>query len=1240
MFCTHCGARLAANAAACSACGEATALNVVTQLGTDASGRGTNADVTRLGTSADATHLGSSADATRLGTSPSSQFNSRGSAVAMQTPPGVPVLPGSPLAPGANFGNRYHIIRLLGMGGMGAVYQAWDDELGVAVALKVIRPEITADPASARDLERRFKRELLLARQVTHKNVVRIHDLGEIDGIKYITMPYIQGSDLGSMINKEGKLSVTRAVAIAKQVVGGLVAAHEAGVVHRDLKPANIMIDGDDQAVIMDFGIARSVSGGGATVAGAVVGTLEYMAPEQAMARSVDQRADVYAFGLILYDMVLGPRQSTRAESAVAELMARVQNPIPPARGVDPSIPEPLERLIDKCTQPDPAARYQTSAELARDLDLLDGGGRPVSGTSGFSAPPITRPTTQPIELPKARGVPLPWAAGALAVLVLAGGAYAFRDRIFTRSASPPPAAATTESVSLAILPFRNASGDAALDWVGSSIPETLRTEIGQSSSLRTVPPDRLHQILRDLRVTPDSTLDPATMGRLAEWSNADVVLWGQYLRFGSEIRIDATLQDVKGQRQIPLKAQAANEAGLLSALGDLAKGVRENLALSGAVVAELSAKAFRPSTNSVSALKYYNEGLQFAREGKNAEARKKFEASVQEDANFALAFSALANTYATSGQNAEAERFSRQAVDLSPNLPPQEKYLIQGKHAQILTDYPKAIEAYENLGKIAPDTDEVLLNLGELYAKTGANERARDSYNKLLARDPKNVAALVGAGKAEAELGNPPAGLELLNRALNLAIQVDTSPEQLAMIRRTLGDTYTLMKKPDEALLQFQQSLAIEQRLNRKAGIADTLFGMAGAHTDIGKPDAAFKEYEESLKIRREIGDKRGIADSLLNLGYMYNYVRVDYSKALTHYTQALQMYRELGHRTNEALVLNNIGTIQMSNGNFQDARTYFESALTIHERLKIPGPMADTQHNLGVVSASAGDFSGAVRYYLSALEYRRKAGDGNGEAVELYSIGVQYEYQAQFRKAIESHEEALKKLRTVGESDFWPVAVQAQYGSALGQAGRLQQAQSALAEALSLAEKTKNAPLIAQILDFQGDSFAFQNDLKQARERYERALQVATRVNDRRFTLVSRAGLAKVAVAEGNSQKLAQTLRQLSSDIDAIGLKYLAVECSVYLGELLLKTGEHQKAREELENVIRTSERFGLRTLLVRGHFLLSRVLLGSGDDTGGRRHAEQARRLLQDILQENKINEIGQRADLAPVLKESSR
>ena len=147
-----------------------------------------------------------------------------------------------PLMPGQNFGDRYHIVRLLGLGGMGAVYQAWDTELGVVVAVKVIRPEAGADPVAAQALERRFKQELLLARQVTHRNVVRIHDLGEMHGIKYITMPYIQGEDLSTLLKREGKLSVQRTLKIARSMISGLAAAHAAGVVHRDLKPANIMV--------------------------------------------------------------------------------------------------------------------------------------------------------------------------------------------------------------------------------------------------------------------------------------------------------------------------------------------------------------------------------------------------------------------------------------------------------------------------------------------------------------------------------------------------------------------------------------------------------------------------------------------------------------------------------------------------------------------------------------------------------------------------------------------------------------------------------------------------------------------------------------------------------------------------------------------------------------------------------------------------------------------------------------
>ncbi len=190
-------------------------------------------------------------------------FQRRTSAPRRLEPPTVPApesadgRPTGPLHSGQQFG-RYTIIRLLGIGGMGAVYQAWDEELEVAVALKVIRPEVMADPLEAQDIERRFKRELLLARQVTHRNVVRIFDLGELEGIKYITMSYEQGQDLATILRK-GPMSVVEVLRILRGLVSGLAAAHDAGVVHRDLKPANILLQArTGEPLVMDFGIARA----------------------------------------------------------------------------------------------------------------------------------------------------------------------------------------------------------------------------------------------------------------------------------------------------------------------------------------------------------------------------------------------------------------------------------------------------------------------------------------------------------------------------------------------------------------------------------------------------------------------------------------------------------------------------------------------------------------------------------------------------------------------------------------------------------------------------------------------------------------------------------------------------------------------------------------------------------------------------------------------------------------------
>ena len=287
---------------------------------------------------------------------------------------------------GQQFSTRYTVIKLLGAGGMGEVYHAWDETLGGPVALKIIRPGLALSQADLESLEERFKRELRLARQVTHPHVIRIHDLGEVSGLKYLTMEFVQGADLGLVLKRQGKMAVGRALAIAHQIAEGLGAVHKAGIVHRDLKPANVILDAEDHARLTDFGIARAVDAKTLyTMPGSVVGTLDYMAPEQARGDAADQRSDIYALGLILYDLLAGGRPRVKSDDALAALIDRLEHGPPPLSAIDPAIPPDTVKVIERCLDVDPARRYQNMPELLADLDRLGPDGR-------LRVQPLTRP--------------------------------------------------------------------------------------------------------------------------------------------------------------------------------------------------------------------------------------------------------------------------------------------------------------------------------------------------------------------------------------------------------------------------------------------------------------------------------------------------------------------------------------------------------------------------------------------------------------------------------------------------------------------------------------------------------------------------------------------------------------------------------------------------------------------------------------------------------------------------------
>src|SRR5688572_15207193 len=471
-----------------------------------------------------------------------------------------------PLEVGQSFGPRYHIIRLLGAGGMGAVYQAWDAELGVAVAIKVIRPEVMEDPATAEEVGRRFKRELLLARQVTHKNVVRIHDIGDIDGIKYITMSFVEGTDLASILKKDGKRPIPELLGIARSVVAGLVAAHSAGVVHRDLKPANIMISKAGEALIMDFGIAHSTGDAGtaptpgvgivpehltraashhaATTLGSIVGTVEYMAPEQARGQPIDQRVDVYAFGLILYDALLGQRRASSGAAAVEELQRRMTAPPPPLQALSSDIPAPLSALVARCVEAEAEKRFQTSAEVAAELDRLDDKGELI---------PVKRTI----------GLPLMAAVVAVLTLVFGGSWWYFRE----------PPVVTHDPVTVLIADFTNTTGDSALDH---TLEPMIRLSLEEAGFITAI--DRTQMRAR-LSVPAPENLDERTATDTAAKQGVEVVLAGSISRNGNQFELVLkAVETVTGKVLTTASERARTRGQVLAAATSLAGDVREAL--------------------------------------------------------------------------------------------------------------------------------------------------------------------------------------------------------------------------------------------------------------------------------------------------------------------------------------------------------------------------------------------------------------------------------------------------------------------------------------------------------------------------------------------------------------------------------------------------------------------------------------------------------------------------------------
>jgi len=873
-----------------------------------------------------------------------------------------------PLTPGQTFGPRYHIIKLVGLGGMGAVYQAWDAELGVVVALKVIRPEAAADPEAARDLERRFKRELLLARQVTHKNVVRIHDLGEIGGIKYITMPFVDGSDLSSILAAEGALPAPRVIRIARTALSGLVAAHQAGVVHRDLKPANIMIGADDEALIMDFGIARSTGGGkevlsrpagagfgtitvhpGATVAGEIVGTMQYMAPEQARGETADQRADVYAFGLILYDMLLGPRRHASAASAVAELRGRIEQAPPPPRTVEESVPEALDRIIVRCLAPKPEERYADAQALAADLALLDDEGRP---------------------LPSSRRTVHLTVVGALVLVLSMFGVNWWMVKSRRPATAPAP-------VSILIADFDDKTNNPVFK---GALEHALTTGMEGASFVSAYSRPGALELAGTIKA--GSRLD-AEMARLVSAREGiKVVLAGSVERSGDaySVKVDA-IDPGAGRIVATASADASSADRILGAVETVATRLRRALGDKRAETTTGGGGAETVTASSLQALQAYARAQDLQASRDDQAAISAYQEAIRLDPKFGRAYAGMGVVYWNLRDEVQAKAAYDKAMQLVGRMTDREKFRTLGSYYMFIArNYEKAIENYETLVKLFPADDAGHGNLSIAYLFTGNLRGAIEQVRKVLELNPRSTSDRYNyaiyslyAGDYETSVREgtrlakeaptfPPGGL--LPVALATLLRGDrdgslaayaqleaASPSGQSLGRFGRADVQMYKGQYAEALRTLEEAIEADGKAGGNGKLARNYIAAAEAHlalgqqgraADVARKAARLTSDNESVLVpaalvliaagRPEEAGKIAVTLENMLQTHMTAYARLISAEAAVHrerYAEAIELFRDSIKRRDTWLARFLLGRLYARTEHFPEALAELDAAL-----------------------------------------------------------------------------------------------------------------------------------------------------------------------------------------------------------------------------------------------------------------------------------------------------------------------
>ncbi len=1076
-----------------------------------------------------------------------------------QATPAAPPPPGDRTLTGI-FASRYEIQAVIGEGGMGRVYKVRDRELDKVIALKTIRG------ASDAESIQRFKHELVLARKITHKNVVRIYDLGEAEGLKYFTMEYIEGESLKDFIRKRQKVPPAEAVEISRQVLGGLKEAHEQGVVHRDLKPQNIMVDRSHVAHLMDFGIARSAETAGMTATGAVVGTPDYMSPEQVKGEKAGPPSDIFSFGVILYEMITGD-VPYHGEDAMSKILMRLtQKPRAP-RELNKDVPKYLEQLVLKCMEVDPAFRYREVGAILEDLERHH----------------VDRGITLRMKRSVARQRGPLVAAAAVAVVAL--GAWWWGTR--------PPAVAPEGPVhTLAIVPFTNATGAAEFDWMRGGLPEMLVTDLSQSKYVRPVPGQRVLKVLDQAGVSAQTRFDEAALESVSKLAPADSVLSGQFLESGGKLRLDLTLRRAGTGVATPVKVETA-ATDVFGAVDQITRAVKQHLDLKPA---QIRADEDRPiaevSTASFEALRAYQAGLAQLQQGAAKAAAPLLQEATTKDPNFAMAYAKLAQAQLDAGERDAAEGTIARALELAEKapLPTPERYQIHATAALVKEDYEQAATTYAELQKLFPNDPDIAMSRAQALERRGKFKDSAAAYRQVIQLSPGYGAALLGLGRVLNSGGNSEEAIQSLKDALATR-QFDGKTEALGMIHSILGVAYRNTGQFDPAIDHLSQSLALRQKAGDKGGIAVTLQNLASVYEHRGDMKKALDYYGQALALARSIGDRRRESNALYQLAKTQR-LTGNLDKALASLRESMQIeterkdYGALGNR------LNAIAEIYRQKGLYDDAMVYLEQAKTQLEKSDRKVDKSINLTSIGGIRRAQGHYDQAVESYLAALALSTEIKEEMGVASLYHELAEVYADQGRYADAYGGLQKSLE-IYTARQEKPDLAGARAALGNLLVTIGQTEAASKELAEAETLGKEVRAEGLLPGILLGKAEVLHLQGKREDSAATFEEANVKANLSGQKEVAVRSRIALGELFLEQGKPVNAESILRRTRQEAALSRLKPLEAAAALALGQALLAKGDEEGARRQAQEAIDIAEKYSGRPVVYRAHALRGQCL-----------------------------------------------